>query len=149
MSFENLNQILDEIFFYMKNLEPVLEREQLLLSTGRIDGSLLQGATQQKEMLLAAISSLDKRRVIVSNDLGIEPPYETSPLDSIPTTWKLIVDVGEKLNRKNLNNGVLLQYHINFTKSSLEVLQMEAGSDIYGPNGQSKSGSVLGRKITI
>lgn len=144
-----LHKLLDDIYFYMKNLEPVLEKEQYVLSQGKIDGSLLQGITQQKEMMLASIISLNKRRVILQEEMGIDEPFTELNNYAITSLWEHISVLADKIAKQNMNNGFLLQHHINYASEALSVLETEAGTPVYGPDGQSKTKTTITKKLEI
>ncbi|MFC0180441.1 flagella synthesis protein FlgN [Thorsellia kenyensis] len=132
-----LHKILDDMYFYIKNLEPVLEKEQYFLSQGKLDGSLLQGVTQQKEMLLASIASLNKRRIELSESNNLVEPYTDMNNYAISVLWETILNLSDKIAKQNMNNGFLLQHHINYASEAISILEAESGTPVYGRNGQS------------
>ncbi|SES80455.1 flagella synthesis protein FlgN [Thorsellia anophelis] len=144
-----LHKLLDDIYFYMKNLEPVLEKEQYILSQGKIDGSMLQGVTQQKEMMLASIISLNKRRIALQEEMGVSEPFNELNNYAISNLWEHISALSTKIAQQNMNNGFLLQYHINYASDALSVLEAEAGTPVYGPDGQSISKLTGGTKFEV
>lgn len=149
MDIIQLHKILDEMYFYMKNLEPVLDKEQYLLSQGRIDGSLLQGVTQQKEMMLASITSLNKRRMALHESAGFEEPYDKVNNYAITHLWQSISLLADKIAKQNMNNGLLLQFHISYANEAISILEQEAGSPVYGPNGQTTMKSKVTKKYEV
>ncbi|CNH36594.1 flagella synthesis protein FlgN [Yersinia pekkanenii] len=142
---ERLQTNLDQQLELLESLSTVVAQEQQLLCSGRIQGIVLQGVTEQKSSILATLAYLDQvRRQTTAN---IHAPYSGN--DALAVRWQRILQLADSLKYSNLHNGLLLQQHIEHNTQALAVLNTRHGQSLYGPDGHSKGASLLGRKIGI
>ncbi|MEH2920940.1 flagella synthesis protein FlgN [Samsonia erythrinae] len=144
---DNLQSILEQLLNNLRELDVVLSEEQTLLCAGHINGIALQQVTDKKTSLLATMQHLETHRHEVEATLNLQAPYrDVEPLSAY---WQQIQSLTSSLNDKNKHNGLLLNRHIAYTNEALNILKPRHGQGLYGPDGQAKSVTVGGRKITF
>lgn len=62
--------------------------------------------------------------------------------------WQRVQLLSQTLREKNQHNGLLLNQQIDHNAQALAILSKNNKS-LYGPDGQSHAGSLLGRKIGV
>ncbi|CFQ43652.1 flagella synthesis protein FlgN [Yersinia frederiksenii] len=144
---ERLQTNLDQQLELLESLKAVVAQEQQLLCSGRIQGIVLQGVTEQKSSILATLAYLDQTRLTTEKTVNIQAPYHK--VAELALRWQRMMELAESLQYNNLHNGLLLQQHIEYNTQALAVLNTRHGQSLYGPDGQSKGASLLGRKIGI
>ena len=144
---ERLQTNLDQQLELLESLKTVVAQEQQLLCSGRIEGVVLQGVTEQKSSILATLAYLDQTRLTTEQAVNINAPYSSVP--ELAARWERMMELVEALRYGNLHNGLLLQQHIEHSTQALAVLNTRHGQSLYGPDGHSKGASLLGRKIGI
>ncbi|WP_145513201.1 flagella synthesis protein FlgN [Yersinia massiliensis] len=144
---ERLQINLDQQLELLESLTAVVAQEQQLLCAGRIQGIVLQGVTEQKSSILATLAYLDKTRLTAEADVKAHAPYPRHP--ALAAKWQRMLQLAEGLQYSNLHNGLLLQQHIEHNTQALAVLNTRHGQSLYGPDGQAKGASLLGRKIGV
>ncbi|MDN0088820.1 flagellar export chaperone FlgN [Yersinia nurmii] len=147
MAVERLQTNLDQQLECLDTLSVVIAEEQRLLCDGRIHGVVLQGITEQKSSLLATLDYLDQNRLAAETAAKIKAPYQQVP--TLAERWERILKKAEKMRYTNLHNGFLLNQHIAHNDEALAVLNTRHGQSLYGPDGQSRGASLLGRKIGV
>jgi len=133
----------------LRELELSLLQEQDLLSAGEVNAALLHRVTENKNEQLATLQHLDRQRESLEKDAGASrPPYDDNPV--LNEQWLTIMDMTEQLKQSNYRNGLLLAQHLVLNQQMLTMLeQHQTRRLLYGPDGQSCSGQVLGRKISV
>lgn len=144
---DRLQTNLDQQLELLESLKAVVAQEQQLLCSGRIQGIVLQGVTEQKSSILATLAYLDQTRLTTEKTVNIQAPYHQ--VAELAVRWQRMLELAESLQYSNLHNGLLLQQHIEYNTQALAVLNTRHGQSLYGPDGQSKGASLLGRKIGI
>jgi flagella synthesis protein FlgN len=144
---ERLQTNLDQQLELLESLTTVVAQEQQLLCSGRIQGVVLQGVTEQKSSILATLAYLDQTRLTTEIAANLQAPY--GEVQELAMRWQRILQLAENLQYSNLHNGLLLQQHIEHNTQALAVLNTRHGQSLYGPDGHSKGASLLGRKIGI
>ncbi|ACZ76380.1 flagellar export chaperone FlgN [Dickeya zeae] len=144
---EKLVKLLEQLLLNMRELEAVLSDEQSLLCAGHVDGPALQVITDRKSSLLATIQHLEKIRLQGESALRVKAPYSSHP--TVAQVWQQISELSEALRDKNQHNGLLLGYHLDHNEKALAVLKPRHAQSLYGPDGQSRSNSISGRRISI
>lgn len=144
---ERLQTNLGQQLELLESLKTVVAQEQQLLCSGRIQGIVLQGVTEQKSSILATLAYLDQTRLTTEKNINIQAPYSNVP--ALAERWQRILELAENLRYSNLHNGLLLQQHIEHNTQALAVLNTRHGQSLYGPDGHAKGASLLGRKIGI
>ncbi|EKN3434144.1 flagellar export chaperone FlgN [Yersinia enterocolitica] len=144
---ERLQTNLGQQLELLESLKTVVAQEQQLLCSGRIQGIVLQGVTEQKSSILATLAYLDQTRLTTEKNINIQAPYSNVP--ALTERWQRILELAESLRYSNLHNGLLLQQHIEHNTQALAVLNTRHGQSLYGPDGHAKGASLLGRKIGI
>ncbi|QIZ50706.1 flagella synthesis protein FlgN [Dickeya zeae] len=144
---EKLVKLLEQLLLNMRELAAVLSDEQSLLCAGHVDGPALQVITDRKSSLLTTIQHLDKIRLQGESALRVKAPYSSHP--TVAQVWQQIAELSEALRDKNQHNGLLLGYHLDHNEKALAVLKPRHAQSLYGPDGQSRSNSISGRRISI
>ncbi|CCO67672.1 TPA: flagellar export chaperone FlgN [Yersinia enterocolitica] len=144
---ERLQTNLGQQLELLESLKTVVAQEQQLLCSGRIQGIVLQGVTEQKSSILATLAYLDQTRLTTEKNINIQAPYSNVP--ALAERWQRILELAESLRYSNLHNGLLLQQHIEHNTQALAVLNTRHAQSLYGPDGHAKGASLLGRKIGI
>lgn len=146
MDMENLAQLLDKLLDTLNALDKVQAEEHTLLCSSSLAGVALQRVTDTKSQLLATVNFLDKQRLASEKTHDCQAPYDTHP--DLATRWQQVQQLSLRLREQNNQNGMLLNHHIEHNKQALAVLNKQNKS-LYGPDGQSRAGSLLGRKIGV
>ncbi|WP_145572484.1 flagella synthesis protein FlgN [Yersinia mollaretii] len=144
---ERLQINLDQQLVLLESLTTVVAQEQQLLCSGRIQGIVLQGVTEQKSSILATLAYLDQTRLTAETAAKIHSPYSGN--QALAERWQRMLQLAEHLQYSNLHNGLLLQQHIEHNTQALAVLNTRHGQSLYGPDGHAKGASLLGRKIGV
>lgn len=143
---ENLAQLLDKLLDTLNALGTTIAQEHALLCANSLAGVALQRVTDVKSQLLATVSHLEKQRLSAEQPYGLQAPYEHHP--HLAASWQRVQQLSQQLREQNLHNGLLLKHHIEHNAQALAVLAKQ-GQALYGPDGQARSGSLLGRKIGV
>lgn len=143
---ENLAPLLDKLLETLRTLDATLAEEHHLLCAGQMPGGALQRVTDAKSQLLATVNFLEQQRRGLENALGKQAPY--SGLPQLAERWQQVQRHSQMLREKNQHNGMLLNHQIDHNSQALAILSKQSRS-LYGPDGQSRSGSLLGRKIGV
>ncbi len=133
----------------LQQLELTLAQEQELLSAGQVNAALLHRVTENKNEQLATLQHLDRQREALAAASGADqPPYDGHP--SLRAQWQTIAQLTENLNHHNYRNGLLLAQHLLLNQQMLAMLeQHQTQRRLYGPDGQARSGQLLGRKFSV
>ena len=142
---ENLAQLLDKLLETLQALNGVLEEEHDLLCSGQLPGVALQRVTDAKSQLLATVAYLEQQRLGQERACGQRAPASHAPLAD---RWQRVQLLSQTLREKNQHNGLLLNQQIDHNAQALAILSKNNKS-LYGPDGQSHAGSLLGRKIGV
>ncbi|QNK34265.1 flagellar export chaperone FlgN [Serratia sp. JUb9] len=143
---ESLALHLDKLLETLSELESVLAEEHALLCAGTLPGPALQRVTDDKSQLLATVNHLEQQRQLLENGGGPKAPYAGH--DGLTARWRQVQQQSQQLREKNQHNGLLLSRHIDHNAQALAVLNKQ-NKNLYGPDGQSRGGSLLGRKIGV
>lgn len=143
---ENLAQRLDKLLDTLQALGTVQTEEHALLCSNTLVGVALQRVTDTKSQLLATVNFLDQQRLELERLQHCQAPYEHNP--SLAARWQQVQQLSLQLREQNNHNGMLLNHHIDHNTQALAVLNKQNKS-LYGPDGQSRAGSLLGRKIGV
>lgn len=143
---ESLAQHLDKLLETLDALDSVLAQEYNLLCAGPLPGVALQRITDGKSQLLATVNYLEQRRLELEHASHLQAPY--AGVATLAARWQQIQQIGQRLRDSNQHNGLLLSRHIEHNAAALTVLNRH-NKTLYGPDGQSRAGSVLGRKIGV
>ncbi|PHZ28314.1 MULTISPECIES: flagella synthesis protein FlgN [Yersinia] len=144
---ERLQINLDQQLELLESLTTVVAQEQQLLCSGRIQGIVLQGVTEQKSSILATLAYLEQTRLTAETAAKIHAPYSNN--QPLAERWQRMLQLAEHLQYSNLHNGLLLQQHIEHNTQALAILNTRHGQSLYGPDGHAKGASLLGRKIGV
>jgi flagella synthesis protein FlgN len=106
----------------------------------------LQRVTDVKSQLLATVNYLEQQRLELEHAQRQQAPYAAHP--RLADAWQQVQLLSQKLREKNQHNGLLLNQQIDHNAQALAILGKNNKS-LYGPDGQSRSGSLLGRKIGV
>lgn len=131
----------------LEALDLIIQHEQTLLCSGRVNGVALQNITEQKSSLLATVDYLDKQRREHDVRLKLAVPY--SAQQDIATQWKSVVQLTEKLSAMNRHNGMLLNKQIDYNTQAMAILGASQTQKLYGPNGQTSVSGQTVRKISV
>ena len=131
----------------LQALDQVINHEQTILCSGRVNGAALQHITEQKSSLLATVDYLDKQRRQHDERLKQTAPYSRQP--EISAMWKDIVQLTTRLSQINRHNGMLLGKQIAYNTEALAILNASQTQKFYGPNGQETVSGQTVRKISV
>lgn len=145
---ENLAQLLDKLLETLNALGRVQAEEHTLLSASPLAGVALPRVTDAKSQVLATVNYLEKQRLEVEKNHHCQAPYDDQP--HLSARWQQVQQLGQQLREQNNQNGMLLNHHIEHNTQALAVLHKhKQNKSLYGPDGQSRAGSLLGRKIGV
>jgi flagella synthesis protein FlgN len=142
----NLAQLLDKLLETLQALKTVQTEEHHLLCSNTLVGVALQRVTENKSQLLATVNYLEKQRIELEKTHHCQAPYDND--QDLATRWQQVQQLSQQLREQNNHNGMLLNHHIEHNTQALAVLNKQNKS-LYGPDGQSRAGSLLGRKIGV
>lgn len=131
----------------LEALDLIIQHEQTLLCSGRVNGVALQNITEQKSSLLTTVDYLDKQRREHDVRLKQMAPYSRQP--EIAAMWKAVVQLSEKLSALNRHNGMLLNKQIDYNTQAMAILGASQTQKLYGPNGQTSVSGQAVRKISV
>lgn len=143
---ENLAQRLDKLLETLSALGAVQAEEHNLLCSNTLAGVALQRVTDTKSQLLATVNYLEQQRLEYEKAHHCQAPYNGQP--HLAERWQQVQLLGQQLREQNNHNGMLLNHHIEHNQQALAVLNKQNKS-LYGPDGQSRASSLLGRKIGV
>ncbi|AEG98027.1 flagellar biosynthesis protein FlgN [Klebsiella aerogenes] len=143
---DRLRTLLDKLAETLRALDDVLAQEQQLLCADELPGVALQRVTDSKSQLLATVAWLEQQRPALEANLALRAPYQGH--ESFSERWRQIQQLSQSLREKNQHNGLLLNQQIAHNQQALAILSKNNKS-LYGPDGQSRAASLLGRKIGV
>ncbi|HHT2830465.1 flagella synthesis protein FlgN [Klebsiella aerogenes] len=143
---DRLRTLLDKLAETLRTLDDVLAQEQQLLCADELPGVALQRITDSKSQLLATVAWLEQQRPALEANLALRAPYPGN--ESFGERWRQIQQLSQSLREKNQHNGLLLNQQIAHNQQALAILSKNNKS-LYGPDGQSRTASLLGRKIGV
>ncbi|MDF7679651.1 flagellar export chaperone FlgN [Enterobacteriaceae bacterium ESL0689] len=143
---KKLAQLLDKLLETLLTLDNVLDEEYHLLCSGRLPGVALQRVTENKNQQLATVAWLEQQRPAAEQAIGHQAPYAGQTM--LADRWQQVQKLTRVLREKNQHNGMLLNQQIDHNDKALAILNKNNKS-LYGPDGQSRTGSLLGRKIGV
>ncbi|MFH2639847.1 flagella synthesis protein FlgN [Klebsiella aerogenes] len=143
---DRLRTLLDKLAETLRALDEVLAQEQQLLCADELPGVALQRVTDSKSQLLATVAWLEQQRPALEANLALRAPYQGH--ESFGERWRQIQQLSQSLREKNQHNGLLLNQQIAHNQQALAILSKNNKS-LYGPDGQSRAASLLGRKIGV
>ncbi|NMP28033.1 flagellar biosynthesis protein FlgN [Rahnella sp. SAP-1] len=144
---KNFIKTMDTLVETLQALDLVIQHEQTLLCSGRVNGMALQTITEQKSSLLTTVDYLDGQRRQHDVRLKQTAPYSRQP--EIADRWKSIVTLTQKLSNINRHNGLLLDKQLTYNTQALSILKASQTNKFYGPNGQTMQPKQLARKISV
>ncbi|ACS85322.1 flagella synthesis protein FlgN [Musicola paradisiaca] len=142
-----LEELLETIHNSLVLLQDILSKEQAELSALQINPAFLHRLTEKKNEQLASLKHYDTQRLRLEKELSISPPYSQS--SSLNAAWNKIYVITKELSRDNRRNGMLLDAHLKNTQDALAFFEKKKRQDIYGPDGQTRTGDKLGRKFSV
>jgi flagella synthesis protein FlgN len=131
----------------LQSLDLIINHEQTLLCSGRVNGVALQHITEQKSSLLTTVDYLDKQRREHDLRLKQTAPYSRQP--EIANMWKTVVQLSQKLSHINRHNGMLLDKQLAYNSQAMAILNASQTQKLYGPNGQTSVSGQSVRKISV
>ncbi|TPG64805.1 flagella synthesis protein FlgN [Ewingella americana] len=131
----------------LQSLDLIINHEQTLLCSGRVNGVALQHITEQKSSLLTTVDYLDKQRREHDVRLKQTAPYSRQP--EIANMWKTVVQLSQKLSHINRHNGMLLDKQLAYNSQAMAILNASQTQKLYGPNGQTSVSGQSVRKISV
>lgn len=141
---DKLQNALDKMLEVLSSLAEVMDAEQVQLSAGQVNSSLLQRITEDKSSLLATLSFVEQMRRDAENAARLHEPYSHHP--ELAQRWAAIQTRTLKLRDTNTHNGMLLNHQIKHNEQALQVLKPYHSQKFYGPDGQAVSPGRIGRK---
>ncbi|MGC3874857.1 flagella synthesis protein FlgN [Halomonas sp. GXIMD04776] len=131
---------------HLEALIALLEAEQESLSSAQVDGQRLSEQARHKQALIQQLERLETQRLGAQRKLGYgegRQGAETAAADAnCLEAW--IAFRERALHAKQLNqfNGLLIGARLNQNQRILDFLRNAAGQALYGPDGQSRVGSL-------
>lgn len=141
----------------LRALDVIINHEQTLLCSGRVNGVALQHITEQKSSLLTTVDYLDKQRRDHDVRLKQSAPYldqrgvdqQGSRQHEIADMWETVVQLSEKLSHINRHNGMLLDKQLDYNTQAMAILNASQTQKLYGPDGQTSVSGQIVRKISV
>lgn len=134
---DKLHNALDKMLEVLSSLAEVMDAEQVQLSAGQVNSSLLQRITEDKSSLLATLSFVEQMRRDAENAIGLYEPY--SHQAELARRWATIQSRTVKLRDTNTHNGMLLNHQIKHNEQALQLLKPYQSQKFYGPDGHAIS----------
>ncbi len=131
----------------LQSLDLIINHEQTLLCSGRVNGVALQHITEQKSSLLTTVDYLDKQRREHDVRLKQTAPYSRQP--EIANMWKTVVQLSQKLSHINRHNGMLLDKQLAYNSQAMAILNASQTQKFYGANGLETVTGQSVRKISV
>ncbi|MWP62177.1 flagella synthesis protein FlgN [Gilliamella sp. Pas-s25] len=141
-----LDDILNQITEMLQTLSGILQTEQQIL----IDNSStnqLNEIINKKSQLLIQLKLLDEKRVTLSKQLGIHPPYNDNP--TIAAHWLSITDTTKLLANINRDNGLIIQNRMNITQQSINYLKGINSPVVYTNNGYQQADVISSKRAKV
>jgi len=138
MSLQNhLHQQLER----MHTMEALLKSEQALLGEGKVDGAALEALAKEKQKLFADLEESELKRRKAQERLGYPLNSEGSEQAALDSNcgglWQQLITTTEAVAHLNALNGDLIQHRLQHNQQMLNILRDAAGTNLYGPDGQS------------
>lgn len=129
-----------------RQLMNLLKQEQNQLVDANIEG--LSALVEQKSALINRMSKLAGARLKALAEAGFtadeasmqkwlaSPKSKSSNQAATKKTWEELVTLIRSAKEMNRTNGLLIGTHMSRNQTTLQVLQGNQGSQVYGPDGQ-------------
>ncbi|SHF11725.1 flagella synthesis protein FlgN [Modicisalibacter ilicicola DSM 19980] len=126
----------------------VLEAERESLSAGQVDGQRLSEQARQKQAQVTQLERLETQRLSAQRRLGYgegRQGAETAARDAgCLDAWLEFRQRALHARQLNQLNGLLIGSRLAQNQKILDFLRNAAGQALYGPDGQSRLGSLGG-----
>jgi len=130
----------------------LLRQEQALLIEADVDG--VAGLLERKSTLVARIAEMTTTRHLALAAIGFAPSeagmqsWLKSRRAPSELAWNELISLARSAKEANRINGLLINKQMQYNQSAINVLHGNAqGSGIYGPNGQSTTGTVSRSRV--
>lgn len=124
----------------------LLEIEAQLLGEGRVDGERLGALAADKQALLATVEQLETQRRQAQQRLGYgddQAGAERAAADAgCSAAWRQLLAQARRARDLNALNGEHIRKRLEHNQRLLNFLHEIAGKGLYGPDGQSRHGSL-------
>jgi len=129
-----------------RQLLDLLKQEQGQLVEANIEG--LSALVEQKSALIIRMSELAGARLNALAEAGFSaeeasmqkwldsPKSKPGNQAAAKKTWEELVTLIRSAKEMNRTNGLLIGTHMSRNQTTLQVLQGNQGSQVYGPDGQ-------------
>lgn len=141
-----LENTLNNIIAMLQTLSEILQTEQQIL----IDNKLINQLTEiidKKSQFLIQLKLQDEKRVKLSQQLNIQPPY--SQYSTIADHWQAITDTTKLLANINRDNGLIIQNRINMTQQSINQLKSINNPATYTNNGYKQTEVISSKRAKV
>jgi flagellar biosynthesis/type III secretory pathway chaperone len=124
--------------------ETLAEQRQLLTSG---DADRLTDTVARKRELLLQLAQLGEQRNRLLRKAGVSPDGRgmraildhPAATDELRTEWRLLIEITQKAQRLNEENGVFIEAGMRANQQALSVLISAASGNTYGPGGRTVS----------
>lgn len=124
----------------------LLEAERESLSSAQVDGRQLAEQARHKQALIQQLERLESQRLVAQRKLGYgegRQGAETAAADAnCLEAWLEFRQRALQAKQLNQFNGLLIGARLNQNQRILDFLRNAAGQALYGPDGQSRLGSL-------
>lgn len=124
----------------------LLEDEQSALAEGNIDGKRLSELAAGKQTLLSEIEQMEGQRQFAQQRLGYGSDRQGADRAAEDAgclaTWQQLLEQATQAQRLNRLNGDIIRSRLEHNQRLLNFLHEAAGKSLYGPDGQTRRGSL-------
>ncbi|WP_075180977.1 flagellar export chaperone FlgN [Pantoea sp. 1.19] len=142
---QTLSAALEKMQEVLTSLAEVMAAEQQQLAAGRLNSSLLQRITEDKQSLLNTLHFFDQQRQAAEQSLCLTAPYPGH--GAAAARWQAIRTATAALRDINVHNGLLLEQQMAHNQASLALLRPHQSQHFYGPNGLAVNTPPPSRKV--
>lgn len=122
--------------------------EARLLGNSQIDGEQLNALAAEKQALLSTLDQLETQRRTAQQRLGYgddKAGAERAARDAgCSAAWQHLLDQARRARELNEMNGSHIRNRMECNQRIINFLHEAAGKGLYGPDGQSRHGSLAG-----
>ncbi|MWP48998.1 MULTISPECIES: flagella synthesis protein FlgN [unclassified Gilliamella] len=141
-----LNNTLNKITEMLQTLSGILQTEQKLLIENSLTNQLNE-IINKKSQLLIELKLLDEKRIKLSKQFNIQPPYEESP--TIAEHWLSITNTTVLLSKINRDNGIIIQNRMNITQQSINYLKNMNSPAVYTNHGYQQTDVISSKRAKV
>lgn len=141
-----LDNILNKITRMLQTLSEILQTEQQILIENSLTNQLNE-IINKKSQLLIQLKLLDEKRITLSKQFNIHPPY--SEESTIAAHWQSITETTKLLASINRDNGLIIQNRMDRTLQSINYLKKINNPVIYTNNGYQQTEIISSKRAKV